>query len=44
MTLVIKFSHKMWLHPSLPKHPDVEVCMLYEILSIKVVKNWFKNA
>jgi hypothetical protein len=44
MTLVIKFSLKIWLHPNLPKHPDIEVWMSYEILSIKVVKNWFKNA
>jgi hypothetical protein len=25
MTLVIKFSLKIWLHPNLPKHPDIEV-------------------
>jgi hypothetical protein len=42
MTLVIKFSLKIWLHPYHPKHPDIEVWMFYEILSIKVVKSWFK--
>jgi hypothetical protein len=25
MTLVIKFSLKIWLHPNLPKQPDIEV-------------------
>jgi hypothetical protein len=43
MTLLIKFSLKIWLHPNLLKHPDIEMWMFYEILSIKVVKNRFKN-